>query len=51
MHHHKEVREQKGTAMIEYGLIVALIALVVVAAIILIGQNAQTLLANILGSF
>ena len=45
-----QLRSQKGAALIEYGLIVALIALVCVAAVTLIGTNASALFNNIAGS-
>ena len=33
------IREEKGATMVEYGLMVALIAVVVIAAVTLIGDN------------
>jgi len=33
------IREEKGATMVEYGLMVALIAVVVIAAVTLIGGN------------
>jgi pilus assembly protein Flp/PilA len=44
------IRKQQGAAMIEYGLIVALIALVAIAGITLIGTNASALFNNVAGS-
>jgi pilus assembly protein Flp/PilA len=44
------IKRQEGATMIEYGLIVALIALVCIAAITLIGTNASALFNNIAGS-
>jgi len=44
-------QSQKGAAMIEYGLIVALIALIAFAGITLIGQNAPTFFSSMASSF
>lgn len=43
------LKKQKGATLIEYGLIVALIALVCIAAITLVGTNAAALFNNIAG--
>lgn len=42
-------RKQQGAALIEYGLIIALIALVCIAGVTLIGTSASTLFNNIAG--
>lgn len=44
------IYNQKGAAMIEYGLIIALIALVCIAGVTLLGTNAAALFNNIAGS-
>lgn len=36
------VREEKGATMVEYGLMVALIAIVVIGAVTIIGTNLDT---------
>jgi pilus assembly protein Flp/PilA len=36
------IREEKGATMVEYGLMVALIAVVVIAAVTLIGTSLDT---------
>jgi pilus assembly protein Flp/PilA len=46
----KFLRKQQGATMIEYGLIIALIALVAIAGVILIGQNTITLFHNVVSS-
>lgn len=40
-------KKQKGAALIEYGLIIALIALVCIAGVTLIGTSASTLFNDI----
>ena len=42
-------KKQQGATLIEYGLIVALIALVCIAAITLLGTNVAALFNNIAG--
>lgn len=44
------VRDESGQALVEYGLLVALIAAVCVAAITLLGGNISTMFNNIAGS-
>jgi len=44
------VKKEEGQALSEYGLILALIAVVVIAALILLGQNLLTILTNIAGA-
>lgn len=43
-------RDDEGATMVEYGLMLALIAVVCIAAVTLIGTNAATLFGNIAGS-
>jgi len=43
------LRKQNGATLIEYGLIVALIALVCIAAVTLLGTNVSALFSNIAG--
>ena len=43
------LRKQQGATLIEYGLIIALIALVCIAAITLLGTNVAALFNNIAG--
>jgi pilus assembly protein Flp/PilA len=43
------VREE-GATMVEYGLMVALIAVVCIAAVTLLGTSIQTVFTNIAGS-
>lgn len=42
-------REQKGAAMVEYGLLVALIAVIVAAALGPLGTGISNMFANITG--
>jgi pilus assembly protein Flp/PilA len=47
-----EVQKQRaleGQSLVEYGLILALIAVVVIAALTLLGQNISTLFNNLAG--
>ncbi len=39
-------REEAGATMVEYGLMLALIAIVCIAAVALIGTKAQTVFTN-----
>ena len=43
-------KDECGATMVEYGLMVALIAMVCVAAVAFIGTNLSTLFNNIAGS-
>jgi pilus assembly protein Flp/PilA len=43
-------KDECGATMVEYGLMVALIAMVCVAAVGVIGTNLSTLFTNIAGS-
>jgi pilus assembly protein Flp/PilA len=40
-------REDKGAALVEYGMLVGLIAVICIAAITLLGQDISTLFSNI----
>lgn len=40
-------KDERGAAMVEYGLLVALIALVVIASVKLIGSNLNVLFSQI----
>ena len=42
--------DEKGASLVEYALLVALIAVVCIAAITLLGQNASTKLNSVAGS-
>lgn len=41
--------DQEGATMVEYGLMVALIAAVAIAAVIVLGNNTSTTFANVAG--
>ena len=43
-------RDEEGATMVEYGLLVALIALVALAAITILGSNLSGLFNNVAGS-
>ena len=42
--------EEDGATMVEYGLMLALIAVICIGAVALIGTNASTMFTNIAGS-
>ena len=42
--------EEEGATMVEYGLMLALIAVVCIAAVTLIGTNANTMFTTIAGA-
>jgi pilus assembly protein Flp/PilA len=44
------VRDEEGATMVEYGLLVALIAVVAIVGVKTLGQNIQTLFTNVAGS-
>jgi pilus assembly protein Flp/PilA len=46
----KLARQEEGASMVEYGLLVALIALVVAAAAAILGTGISTLFSNAEGS-
>lgn len=41
------IREEEGASAVEYGLMVALIAVVIIAAVTLLGQNLSTMFTNV----
>ncbi len=44
------LREEQGAAMVEYGLLVALIAVVVIAALLILGPAIADLFTTVAGS-
>lgn len=44
------LQNRKGQGMVEYGLILALIAVVVIGALTLMGGNISTMFSNVAGS-
>ena len=46
----KPLKNEKGATAVEYGLMVALIAIVIIAAVTLLGQNLSTLFNNVASS-
>ena len=44
------VRQEEGATMVEYGLMLALIAAVCITAVALVGTNASTMFNSIAGS-
>ena len=44
------IRDEEGATMVEYGLLVALIALVALAAVKSLGTGLSTLFTNVAGS-
>lgn len=46
----KLFRSEEGATMVEYGLMVALIAVVCIAAVTLLGTNLNTMFQSIAGS-
>ena len=47
---HTMIRDEEGATMVEYGLLVALIALVALGAVKTIGANLSTLFTSVAGS-
>ncbi|RYB95937.1 Flp family type IVb pilin [Nocardioides oleivorans] len=43
----KAKRDERGATAVEYGLMVALIAIVIIGAVTLLGGNLKTLFSNI----
>ena len=43
----QNLRSEKGATAVEYGLMVALIAVVIIAAVTLLGQNLSTTFDNV----
>jgi len=46
----KAKRDERGATAVEYGLMVALIAIVIIGAVTLLGGNLKTLFSNIAAS-
>ena len=44
------VKNEEGATMVEYGLMLALIAIICIVAVTLVGQNASTIFSNIANS-
>ena len=44
------IRDEEGATMVEYGLLVALIALVAIVGVTLLGTNLSTLFTTVAGS-
>lgn len=44
------MRDEEGATMVEYGLLVALIAMVALAAITILGQNLSSLFNTVAGT-
>jgi pilus assembly protein Flp/PilA len=44
------IRDEEGATMVEYGLLVALIAMVAFAGVSVLGVNLQTLYSSVAGS-
>jgi pilus assembly protein Flp/PilA len=43
-------RDEKGATAVEYGIMVALIAVVIIIAVTLLGDNLKTMFNNVAGS-
>ena len=46
----QQLRSEKGATAVEYGLMVALIAIVIIAAVILLGTRLSSLFSQVAGS-
>ncbi|PKW27171.1 Flp family type IVb pilin [Phycicoccus duodecadis] len=46
----QQLRSEKGATAVEYGLMVALIAIVIIVAVALLGTNLSTLFNKVAGS-
>jgi pilus assembly protein Flp/PilA len=44
------IRDEEGATMVEYGLLVALIAMVALGAIVILGQNLSSLFNTVAGT-
>ena len=44
------VKNEEGATMVEYGLMLALIAIICIIAVAVVGQNASTIFSNISNS-
>ncbi len=47
--HTKFVRDDDGASLVEYGLLLSLVAVVCIAAISLLGSNISTMLSSLAG--
>ena len=47
--HTKFVRDEEGASLVEYGLLLSLVAVVCIAAITLLGTSISTMLSNLAG--
>jgi len=47
--HTKFVRDEEGASLVEYGLLLSLVAVVCIAAISLLGTNISTMLKSVAG--
>jgi len=43
----KFIRDEEGASLVEYGLLLSLVALVCIAAVTLLGSNISTMLNNL----
>jgi pilus assembly protein Flp/PilA len=44
------IRDEQGATMVEYGLLIALIAMVALGAIVILGQNLSNLFSTVAGT-
>ncbi len=47
--HTKFVRDEEGASLVEYGLLLSLVAVVCIAAVTLLGSNISTMLKSVAG--
>ena len=47
--HTKFVRDEEGASLVEYGLLLSLVAVVCIAAVTLLGGSISTMLSNVAG--
>ncbi len=47
--HTKFVRDEEGASLVEYGLLLSLVAVVCIAAVTLLGTNISTMLKSVAG--
>jgi len=47
--HTKFVRDEEGASLVEYGLLLSLVAVVCIAAVTLLGSNISTMLNTVAG--
>jgi pilus assembly protein Flp/PilA len=46
----KKLRDEKGATAVEYGVMVALIAVAIIGAVTLVGTNLNTVFGNVSGA-